>query len=133
MNYNPEKDSFNIPMAGTTEIVRRWMLKMPISDWEGCDRWNEEIRQICQRHLAECGDLSAIVSRVSTILRADYEKLAREWHGRFDYLVGLCDLAPGAIEVVTCLRPKQGEGSIQYGRLILRLGEDEYALWSFDD
>jgi hypothetical protein len=80
------------------------------------------------------GTLSELLESLGKALRADYENQLndpkRSW--QFDYVVAKDMRDAESLQVLTRLFAPPDSGSILYGRLIRRVGDNRYLLWVDD-
>lgn len=86
-------------------------------------------------NVSVAGTLPQIMERLQSILEADYqdnlvEQNAGVWN--FDYVVTRDDRYPDAVQLLTRLHKAGRSGSVLYGRLVKRIENDLYLLWSDD-
>jgi hypothetical protein len=75
---------------------------------------------------------------LNRVLEKDFEqnnREAHEWSGSFEYVVMMSELLKGGVQINTRLYPTDrdvGQGGIHYGRVVERVGPDEYLMWIDD-
>jgi hypothetical protein len=86
------------------------------------------------------GDLNRVMAVLKEVLLQDFrenEQECAEWNGGFDYVVVPSDLLHDAVHIKTRLYSKDPEhrsqGDILYGRVVERVGADDFILWVDDD
>ncbi len=78
------------------------------------------------------GDLDLVLARLNTLLKEDNIELLQDNQVNADYEVRASNVAANALHVNTRLfYPGQG-GNVFYGRLVQRVGANDYILWYGD-
>lgn len=126
--------SFRYPSDDTLNEVRAILGKLAICD---PPRFREPYTS--ERNPLR-GGLDSVMAALTVTLRQDFdqnEQKCAEWNGSFDYRVRPSEFIDGAVEVMTRLHtttdtePRQG--NIYYGRMVERVGADDFFLWVDDD
>jgi hypothetical protein len=94
-----------------------------------------ETRQRKVRDATVDGTLAQIVDRLKAILARDYEdNMVEERAGvcSFDYLLLENDAYRDGVEILTRLYKEGRDGNIMFGRLVKRVDDNRYLLWSDD-
>lgn len=78
------------------------------------------------------GDLDLVLARLNTLLKEDNIELSQDNQVNADYEVRASNIVANALHVNTRLfYPGQG-GNVFYGRLVQRVGANDYILWYGD-
>lgn len=118
--------SFTDPDSRSLDRLRQLLLAMqavPLSD---------PMRRTLGTQRTLRGDLDLVLGRLNTLLKEDNIDLSRDNHVNADYEVRTSEALENAMHVNTRLFYPGKGGVVFYGRLVQRVGSDDYILWYGD-
>ncbi len=124
--------SFERPDEQELRRIQGFLEQVPVAGW----KVPHVLRNACSRRSVTCvGNIGLIMGKLADVLAHDWAKVGtreEEWDGKSDYTVEQLPDAPGIVTVNTRLFRPGRSGSVRYGRVVVRVSKEEYAMWGND-